>query len=125
MKQFLLAIVVLLLIGTVAYAQQQTSSQITQDARQFLNQGQSNSSDFETMLADLNASNTSNRDALTFNRLRTEIERLEASINSEETRIKASLDNGVRVTPEMFNRVERLINQHKAKLEELEAFVNR
>ena len=125
MKRFFLVFAVLLLISTVAHAQQPSSAEIRQSAQQFLTQGRENSSHFESVLADLTASNVSNRDAVTYNRLRTEIERLETSIATEEARLKASLDVGQRVTQEMLNRVERLINQHRAKLEELQVFISR
>ena len=130
MKRFLLVIVAFFLIGTVVYAQQSASAQPTsaetrQSAQQLLTQGQSNESQYQTLLAELRASNISNSDAAYFNQLRAEIERLESTIGSEEIRIKATLERGLRVSPEMFSRVERLMSQHSAKLEELQAFISR
>ena len=129
MKQFLLAIVVLLLAGTVVFAQQAgggppSSSETRQNAQQFLNQGRTNASQFESTLDDLNARNTSNRDAATYNRLRSEISRLENSINTEQAKVRASLDSGVKVSAELLGRIQRLIDQHKAKTDELEAFTS-
>ena len=127
MKQFLLTIAVFLLVGTMVYSQQQsaqpTSAQTRQTAQQFLSQGQSNASQFEQLLADLHASNTSNANAGDFNRIRAEITRLENAITTEEHRIKDNLDSGLRISPEILNRVERLINQHRSLLGELEELI--
>ena len=130
MKRFLLVIVVLLLAGTMVFAQAggaspPTSAQTTQSAQQLLTEGRSNSSQFEATLAQLMADNTSNDDANSFSRLRIEISRLESSINSEQNRIAGILNGGNKVSPELLARVERLMNQHKAKLAELETFVSR
>ena|GEM_PF-1019434 len=129
MKQFLLTIFVLLLVGTMVYAQQTgnppTSAETRQEAQQLLNQSRTNSSQFESTLADLNARNTSNRDAIYYNQLRAEIDRLENSIKTEENKARLSLDRGVKVSPELIQRIERLISQHKAKTDELEAFTSR
>ena len=128
MKRFLLVIAVLILAGATVYAQQgtpPTSAQITQSAQQFLTQGRSNLSHFESVLAQLIAANISNDDANTFNRIRSEIERLENLINTEETRVMDVINAGNKVTPALLDRVERLIDQHRAKLAELEAFVAR
>ena len=50
---------------------------------------------------------------------------LENQINDEQTRLNASLDRNIRVSRETFDRIQRLIDQHKAKLAELEAFTSR
>ena len=125
MKRFLFVMVAFLLVASVVYAQQPTSAQIRQSAEQLLSQSQSNSNEFEEVLAGLRASNTSNNDAAIFNQLRSDIQRLENSINSEESLIKDSLDRGFRVNPEAVNRIERLIHQHRTKVGELESFVAR
>ena len=129
MKRILLATIVLLLAGITVYAQQAggglpTSSQTKQTEQQYSSQSKSNSSQFETTFADLNARNVSNKDAETFNRLKNEIDRLEASITAEQTRIGNNLDAGKRMPPELFNRLQRLIERHKAKIAELDAFVS-
>ena len=130
MKRFLLVIVVFLLVGAIAFAQAggaspPTSAQTTQSAQQLLTEGRSNSSQYEATLAQLIADNTSNDDANSFTRLRMEINRLETSINSEQNRIAGILNGGNKVSPELLARVERLMNQHRTKLAELEAFVSR
>jgi hypothetical protein len=130
MKRIILAAVILFFACIMVYAQQAqgttppSSSQTRQTAQQYLSQARTNSSQFESMLADLTARNAGNRDMETFNRIKAEIERLEASINIEESRMRTNLDNGRKVDPEMLNRIQRLIDQHKAKLAELEAFIS-
>ena len=128
MKQFFLTLVVLILVGTTVYAQQTgsqpTSAETRQNAQQSLSQSRTNSSQFESTLADLKARNTSNRDAIYYNQLMAEIERLENQINTEEGKARLSLDRGVKVDAALINRIEQLINQHKAKTDELEAFTS-
>ena len=131
MKRILLAAVILLVAGMMVYAQQAatqgtsrpSSSQIKQTAQQYLTQAKSNSSQFESTLNDLDARNVSNKDAETFNRLKNEIDRLENMINTEQARIGGNLEGGQRLDSELLNRIQRLIDQHKAKLAELEAFI--
>ena len=130
MKKILLTAIVLLAIGIMAYAQQgasgnASSNQIKQNAQQFLNQAKSNNSDFQSNLADLKDRNGSNRDSYIFSRLKTEIEHIEATINSEQRSISTSLDKGTKVNSEVINRIENFINQHSAKLQELEDFVSK
>ena len=127
MKRILLATMILLLVCGMVFAQQAggppTSSQTKQTAQQLSTQAKTNASQFDTTLADLFARNTSNKDAETFNRLRNEITRLENSISAEQTRIRELLDNGRRLSPELLERVQRLMDQHKAKVAELDAFI--
>ena len=129
MKRILLITVLFVMATTVMYAQQAasdrpTSSQTKQNARDYLNQAQQNAKGYEETLADLKDRNGSNKDSYTFNRLKGEIDRIEATINSEEKSIRASLDRGTKVTSEVINRIESFINQHKEKVAELEAFVS-
>jgi DNA anti-recombination protein RmuC len=123
MKRFLFTVCVLIAIAGPSGAQTQTAAEIRQAAQQQLTQSRANSTQYSSVLADLNARNSSNTYAVTFQLLRSEITRLEASIDSEQTRIRNSLDGGNRVSPEMFNRVQRLIDRHGARLADLEAFV--
>jgi uncharacterized protein YPO0396 len=130
MKRIFLAAVFFLFACLMVYAQQSggttppSSAQTRQTAQQYLSQARTNSTQFESILADLTARNTSNRDLENFNRLSADIERLEASINIEQSRLNTNLANGRRVDTEMINRIQRLIDQHKAKLAELEAFIS-
>jgi hypothetical protein len=131
MKRFLLVNILLLAVCITVFAQQagttarRTSSQTREDAGRFLDQARSNASQFESTQADLNARNTSNNDAVAFNRLKAEIERLEDTINTEQGRISASLDAGARVSPELLQRIERLMSQHRARMVELEALAGK
>jgi len=126
-KRISLVTIILLVISMAVFAQQagggppQTADTM-QSAQQTLSQGKTNSSQFESTLADLKARNTSNLNADTYNRLKNEIEQLEFQINVEQTRIRSRLDRGTKVNPAIFDRIQRLIDQHKAKLDELERF---
>jgi hypothetical protein len=128
MKRFLLVNILLLAACITLFAQQggtsnrPSSAQTRENATQYLNEGKENSSRFDSMQAALIARNTSNSDAYAYNRLKDEIDKLEAQIIEEQNRISASLDRGIRVNEGTLNRVQGLIDQHKAKLEELEAF---
>ena len=128
MKRILLATLILLVAGITVYAQQGGSSlpssgETKQNAQQYLSQAKSNSSQFESTQADLNARNVGNKDLDTFTRLRTEIDRLESMIKIEQARIDANLGSGNKLDVELFNRVQRLIDQHKTKIAELEVFI--
>jgi peptidoglycan hydrolase CwlO-like protein len=125
-KRISLVTIILLVISVAVFAQQAggppQTAEVMSSAQQTLSQGKTNSSQFESTLADLKARNTSNLNADTYNRLKSEIEQLEFQINVEQTRIRSRLDRGTKVNPAMFDRVQRLIDQHKAKLDELERF---
>ncbi|MCL1992474.1 MAG: hypothetical protein FWG66_05970 [Spirochaetes bacterium] len=124
MKRFIFAISILFAVGAMAYAQGlPTSAQTRQEAQQVLTQSRSNSSQFESTLNTLVASDTSNRDAETFLRIRNEINRLEARINMEQTRIQNHLDANGQVNAQLFNQVQRLIDLHRARMDELEEFI--
>jgi len=126
MKRIFLVAVVLLLAGAL-YAQQPgalpSSSQTKQNAQQYSTQAKSNSSQFESGLADLNARNTSNKDLETYNRLRGEISQLESLINTEQNKVGANLDRGQKASKASLDRIDRLIKQHQAKIAELDAFI--
>jgi cob(I)alamin adenosyltransferase len=119
-------VVILLTTSMAVFAQAKstrpTSDQTRDNAKQFLDQGKTNASQFDSMQSSLNARNTSNDDARNFNQIRTEIERLEAQIVSEQNRISATLEKGLKVTRETLDNVQRLIDRHKDKLAELEKF---
>ena len=127
MKRISLITIILLVITMAVFAQAggppQTAETMS-SAQQTLTDGRTHSTTFETTLNDLRTRNTSNVNADTFNRLRTEIEQLEFQINVEQTRIRSRLDRGTKVNPALFDRVQRLIDQHKAKLAELERFTS-
>jgi len=125
MKRIFL-VVVLLATGMAVFAQTRstrpTSEQTRDNAKQFLEQGKTNATQFDTMQASLNTRNTANDDTRNFNQLRTEIERLEASIVAEQNKISATLEKGLKVGSETLDNVQRLIEKHKQKLSELEKF---
>jgi TolA-binding protein len=119
-------VVILLATSMAVFAQTRstrpTSEQTRDSAKQFLEQGKTNATQFDTMQTSLNTRNVGNDDARNFNLLRTEIERLEASIVAEQNKISATLEKGLKVTRETLDNVQRLIDKHKEKLAELEKF---
>jgi uncharacterized protein HemX len=121
MKRFLLVNVLLLAAGLTAFAQQ-TPDQVKDTATRFLDQTKANASQLESTQAELNSRSAGSNDMAAFNQLKADIERLERSISAEQNRIRASLDTGVRVNPEMLQRTQRMLNQHKQKTAQLEAF---
>ncbi|MCL2243818.1 MAG: DASH complex subunit SPC34 [Treponema sp.] len=129
MKRILMVAVIFLLVG-VLYAQQSgagalpNSAQTRQTAQQYSTQAKSNSSQFETDLETLNARNVSNKDLETFNRLKAEIDQLESRINAEKAKVQANLDTGAKAPKASLERIDRLIKQHQAKIEELDAFIS-
>ena len=129
MKRIFVTIVILLVAGSFVYAQQAGSSlpnsaQTKQNAQQYLGQVKTTSSQFESDLTELNARNTSNKDLATFNRLRSEIDKLEDLIKKEEAQMRTTLDKGSKVSNESLNRIQRLVDQHKTKMAELESFIS-
>ena len=129
MKKVYFVIVVFILIGTMAYAQQPggainpTPAQVRQNAQQFLTQGRSNLAQFESTLNELRGISSGNRDAIRFNQLRSDILNLEALIVAEEGRLTATISRGGNISQILVDRVETLINRHRAKLAELEEFI--
>ena len=129
MKRILLVAVIFFLVGAI-YAQQAgtgalpSSSQTKQNAQQYSTQAKSNSSQFESAFADINARNMSNKDLDTFNRIKAEIDQLESRITAEQAKVRASLDTGARAPKASIERIDRLIKQHHAKIEELDAFIS-
>jgi len=119
-------VVILLATSMAVFAQTRstrpTSEQTRDSAKQFLEQGKTNATQFDSMQSSLNSRNIGNDDARNFNLLKTEIERLEASIVAEQNKISATLEKGLKVSSETLDNVQRLIDKHKDKLAELEKF---
>ncbi|MCL2319843.1 MAG: hypothetical protein FWC45_07140 [Treponema sp.] len=123
MKRILMAFVILVAAGTIAYAQQ-AATPTKQDMQQYLNQAKQNASQFDKMLADLKSRNNLGGDLNTYLRLKSEIDGLETRIKSEQASITARHNNGDRVGAEVMNSLERMVNQHKAKVAELEKLLS-
>jgi predicted nucleic acid-binding Zn-ribbon protein len=130
MKRTLFVTIMLLTIGMMVYAQQQaggsslpTTADTKQSAQQVLSQAKTNSSQFETILASLREQNTSNGDADAYRKLKLNIDQLELRIKKEQTQIQALLDKGQKVSPTMIDDIQRLIDQHKAAMTEMENFI--
>jgi len=124
-------VVILLATGIAVFAQQAntqrttnrpTSQQTKDSAKQYLEQAKSSASNYSTTQSDLNARNVSNDDERRFNQLKAEIERLEAAIVAEQNKISSTLERGVKVSRETLDNVQRMLDKHKEKLDELEAF---
>ena len=127
MKRILLAAIILFLAGTAIYAQQATlptTEQTRQSAQQYVNNGKSKSSQFDTYLDDFKTRNTSNDNASNFKRLSYEANQLEARINREGTIINGLLDRGNHASDVRLDRYEHLVNQYKWKLAEMETLVS-
>ena len=126
MKRGFLIIVVYIMVSIMVYAQAAsppTGSQIRQEAQQYLQQVRTNSSQFDTTQADQNTRDIDNKNMNTLNRLRAEIEKLAASINTAQNNIDADLGRGLRANQSTVKRVQQLIDRYKEKMAELEAFV--
>ena len=119
MKRILLTIAILLIAGTMVFAQQRNSQ--NQDEKQkYLDEAKANNSAFQDTIADLKDRNGYSGNSYKFDRLKNEIGRLESTINSESKSINSSLEKGSRVSSEVMNRLERSINQPTKKVEEME-----
>jgi len=128
MKRGFLTIIVFIMVSIMVSAQAATpptGSQIRQEAQQYLQQVRTTSSQFDTTLADQTTRDTDNKNMNTLNQLRTEIERLAASINTAQKSIDADLNRGLRANQSTVKRVQQLIEQYKQKMAELEAFIER
>jgi len=125
MKRGFMTIVVLIIVSITVYAQAATltGSQIKQEAQQYLQQVRTTSSQFDTTMVDQTTRDIDNKNNSTLNRLRTEIEKLAASINAEQKRIDYELGRGLRVSQSTIKRVQQLIDKYKEKMAELEAFI--
>jgi type VI protein secretion system component VasK len=126
MKRTFLVIVVFIMVSVMVYAQTAsppTGSQIRQEAQQYLQQVRTNSSQFDSTLADQTSRDIDNKNMNTLNRLKAEIERLAASINTAQKSIDAELNRGFRANQSLVKRVQELLEQYKKKMAELEAFI--
>ena len=127
MKRILLTIVVLLIASTMVYAQQRNSQNQTQasnERQKFLDEAKSNNSEFQDNLANLKDRNGHSGSTYTFNRLKSEIVRLENTINSETKSINTRLEKDTRVNSEVITRLEKYVNQHTTKVEELDELLS-
>ena len=127
MKRVLLAVLLFSICITV-FAQQTgvwdgrpTSEQTRANANRFLSETRDNSSNFESMQADLTSRNKSNNDNIRFFQLQREILELERVITTEQRNVSISLNRGQPVDQGTLDRIQRLIDQHKSKLGELES----
>ena len=126
MKRIILAGVILILAGTAIYAQQSsppTTEQTRQSAQQFVNNGKSKTTQFDTFLDDFKTRNTSNDNASNFRRLSYEANQLEDRINREGAIINGLLDSGSMASDNRLNRYELLVTQYKRKIDEMENFI--
>jgi type II secretory pathway pseudopilin PulG len=122
-------VVILLATGIAVFAQQNSrttnrpsSDQTKQNAKQYLEQAKSASQKYDAAQSDLQARNVGNDDERHFNQLRAEIERLEAAIVAEQNKISNTLERGIKVGPEVLDNVQKMLEKHKQKVAELEAF---
>jgi len=122
-------VVILLTAGIAVFAQQAnrttnrpSSDQTRQNAKQYLEQAKNASQKYDATQSDLTARNVGNDDERRFNQLKAEIERLEAAIVAEQNKISTTLEKGIKVSQESLDNVQKMLDKHKQKLTELEAF---
>ena len=129
MKRIFFVVFILLAISTVLYAQQgrprMSSAEARQAAQGYLPQTRANAAEFEAKIAELKARNMGYRDVDIFLFLRSELSRLEGQINLESSRVEARFDNGQGVSTALLDRLDALVVQYRARLNELEAFAAR
>ena len=128
MKKVFLTIVVLFMVCVTVFAQSSsrpTESQIRQEAQQYLQQVRTNSTQFDTTMEDHNTRDIANKNMMTLNRLRAEIDQLAASINADQSNIDAELSRGQRANATLLKRIQQQIDQYKIKMADLEAFIER
>jgi small-conductance mechanosensitive channel len=129
MKRILLVTFMLLLAGMMVYAQQAgassqpTSAQTKSSAQQAVTEAKTNSSQFESTLADIKTKITSNSDAATYKRLKNNIDQLEAKIKNAQAQVQAEIDQGRGVSAKLVDQIQQLIDQHKVAIAEMEAFL--
>jgi septal ring factor EnvC (AmiA/AmiB activator) len=132
MKSIFFTVAILFAAALTVFAQQTsaigatnrpTSAQTRDSASQFLNQAKTNSTQFDTNQSDLNTRNAANADSHSFDTLKKEIERLETQITDIQNRSANNLNGGSKLNQDSLDRIQRLLDQHKAKIAELEAFV--
>ena len=128
MKRTFLVTIMLLFAGMIVFSQQtgsssqQTSAQIKQNAQQSLAKAKTNSSQFESTLNALKTQITSNSDAITYKKLQANIDQLESKIVNAQSHIQSEIDQGHSISASMIDQVQRLIEQHKAAMAEMEGF---
>jgi len=129
MKRTLLVTIMLLFAGITVFAQQAeasslpTSEQTKQEAQQVLNQSKTNSSQYESTLESLRTQITSNNTAATYKRLKAQIDTLEAKINVAQDHIQKEISMGHNVSASYLEQLQKLIDQHKVAMAEMEAFL--
>jgi len=130
MKRTLLVTIMLLFVGIIVFAQQAggsslpTSTQTKQSAQQTLNDAKTSSTQFESVLSTLRTQNMSNNDADTYRKLKAQIEQLEARILREQARIQAALDQGQKIAGSTLDEIQKLIDQHKSAMADMERFIS-
>ena len=129
MKKIILVCLILGLMSTALFAQLRgtpelpTTEEVRQQARQFRDEVSRIQTEFEEDLDYIRERNLGNNDAADFVRLRNEIIRLEGMINTEYDNILARLNRGIRVSFDIIDRFERMVEQHRGMLETLDGFI--
>jgi len=127
-KRTLLVTIMLLFAGLIVYAQQasgaaQSAAQIKQNAQQTVTQAKTNSSQFQSTMDNLNAQNAGSIDGVSYDRLKAQIDQLEANIKKEQASMQLLLDQGKKVSSMVVDKIQRLIEQHKAAIADMERFI--
>ena len=135
MKRIIFTAVILIAAGTLVYAQQakapasssqnktSVAEQTRQEAREYLDQAKTNTTEFESTYDDLLDRNGGSDFAAAYRRLKAEIDSLESRIKYEESSIDGSLTKGARISTTVFDHLRQLLDQYKAKTDELEKYI--
>jgi len=130
MKRTLLVTIMLLFVGIIVFAQQAggsslpTSTQTKQSAQQVLNDAKTNSTQFESTLSALRTQNLSNNELDTYKKLKAQIEQLEARITREQARVQTALDQGQKIAGSTLDEIQKLIDQYKSAMADMERFIS-
>jgi len=99
---------------------QQSRFPTKQEQQDYLSKVQSDTSDYDSQLEEIKSRNSSSGEMHTFLRIKADIDRLDTRITKEINTINASHDRDNRVSSLIISSLENLINQRKAKQEEME-----
>ena len=119
MKRILLILIVFFITCMVISAQQ-SRFPTKQEQQDYLSKVQSDTSDYDSQLEEIKSRNSSSGEMHTFLRIKADIDRLDTRITKEINTINASHDRDNRVSSLIISSLENLINQRKAKQEEME-----
>ena len=117
-KRILLVLVVYFMTCFIVYAQQGFPTR--QEQQDYLGKVKQNTSEYDSRMDDIRSRNSSSGEALAFLRLKSDIDNLDTRITKEMNNIDAVHNRDQRVTSQVLSSLENMINQRKAKQDQLE-----